>query len=194
MFQSHQYDSNLDCLRDPQCVRIGSSSDDKKRSSNDDDDDDSNNAVLLTCTGRSTLFDGIVGRDIPERPENTDLLRHYTWRREILPNPYVAMSFNPPLQELPNVTLYLYREGKLDIRAPEIRMCFSRSITFSPCENIQLPKRPSLKNGVVVWPVTLLTNATSVRYLRIDLEYDNHEDDQWIFLSEIRVAERLQGN
>jgi len=108
---------------------------------------------------------GIVGRDISERPENTDLLQHYTWQQDIIPNPYVAMTFNPPLVELPTVTMYFYQEGRLDIRAPLISMCFSRSLNFTPCNPIELSERPRFDNGVVVWPVTLLTKATSVTYV-----------------------------
>ena len=48
---------------------------------------------------------------------------------------------------------------------------------------------------MVVRTVMLPTNATSVTYLRIDMgllpPHDEHPQD-YIFLSEIRVAERLQ--
>jgi len=150
--------------------------------------------VLLACAGFSTLFDGIVGRKIEEDPESVDMLRHYTWHRDIILNPYVAMTFDPPLVELPNVTMYFYQNIRLDIREPHsVRMCFSRSLNFTPCNTIELSDKPDIDNGVVVWPVTLLTNATSVTYLRIDMEHDRDSNDKWIFLSEIRVAERQQG-
>ena len=149
--------------------------------------------ILLQCEGpSSTLFDGAIGREIPHRPEGIDLLQHYTWEQQIIPKPFVAMSFNPPLVELPNITMYFYRRI-LDIRVPLITMCFSRSLNFTPCHNIELPERPRVSKGVVVWPMTLLTNVTSVTYLRIDMQYDDDDEDDFIFLSEIRIAERLQG-
>jgi len=141
----------------------------------------------------STLFDGIVGRRI-EDPESVDLLQHYTWHQNIVRDPYVAMTFDPPLVELSNVTMYFYREGSLNIEEPRsIRMCFSRSLNFTPCDTIELSDKPGLYNGVFVWPVTLLTNATSVTYLRIDMEHEPGGNNDWIFLSEIRVAGRQQG-
>ena len=194
VIQSNQYDSNLQCLEDPQCSTVASSSDDdddKKRSSGDQ--------ALLICPGPSSpLFDGVIGRDIGgggNVPQDTDLLRHYTWQQGITPNPYVAMFFDSPLVEVPNITMYFYHEGRLDIQPPFISMCFSRSLNFSPCNTIQLPSRPGgLNNRVLVWPITLLTNATSVTYLRIDMWHEDDDDsDEFIFLSEIRVAERLQG-
>jgi len=182
VFQANEYDEDLRCLQDSQCVPIG----DKKRSSNQ--------RVLLTCAVPSTLFDGIVGRTIQNSPQSVDLLRHYTWQRSIVLNPYVAMTFDPPLVELSNVTMYFYREGRLDIREPRIiRMCFSRSLNFAACDTIELLDKPGFVNGVVVWPVTLLTKATSVIYLRIDMEHEPGGNNDWIFLSEIRVAERQQG-
>lgn len=189
IFQSNQYDDSLQCLQDPQCstvISTESTDDDRKRGSE--------SQVLLQCAGPSSaLFDGVIGREIPGIPENTDSLQHYTWHQEFTSNPYVAMSFDPPLVELPNVTMYLYRSGILDIRVPFITMCFSRSLNFNPCNNIELPERPRLSNGVVIWPVTLLTNATSVTYLRIDMQYDNDDINDFIFFSELRIAERLQG-
>ena len=174
------------CLDDPQCINLVTNTPTKRSGQQQ---------ALLTCTGpSSTLFDGVIGREIDNDPVNEDLLRHYTWRQGITPNPYVAMSFTPPLVEVPNITLYLYREGRLRIRGPEIRMCFSTSPTFSPCTTIELPRRPRLQNGVVVWSV-MLTNVTSVTYLRIDFQHEPRREDatiQFIFLSEIRVAERLQ--
>ena len=149
---------------------------------------------MLQCVGPSSaLFDGVIRREIPNRPENTDLLQHYTWHQTFTPNPYVAMLFDPPLVELPNITMYFYQNRTLDIRVPFITMCFSKSLNFNSCNNIELPGRPRLSNGVVVWPVTLLTNATSVRYLRIDMQHDNRDDPDVIFLSELRIAERLEG-
>ena len=194
VFQSNQYDSNnLQCLEDPQCERVvplEASTENNKRNCSEDQ-------ALLMCPGPSSpLFDGVIGRDIGgllSRPQDTDLMRHYTWEQRITPNPYVAMSFDPPLVEIPNITMYFYREGILDIRAPIISMCFSRSPNFSPCNTIQLPSRPRLDNGVVAWPITLLTNATSVTYLRIDMRHEDDDRDDFIFLSEIRIDERLQG-
>ena len=91
--------------------------------------------------------------------------------------------------------MYFYQEG--NVRVPHIRMCFSRTLNFSPCNDIELPNsgdRPGgLQNGLVVWPITLLTNATSVTYLRIDMLYDRSGVNEFIFLSEVRIAERLQG-
>lgn len=191
VFQSNQYDSNLPCLNDPQCSRLASTDDDKKRSSE--------GQALLICPGPSSpLFDGIIGRDIGGGgavPEEIDLLRHYTWQQGITPNPYVAMSFDLPLEEVSNVTMYFYHEGRLGVQPPFISMCFSRSLNFSPCTNIQLPPRPDrLDNRVLVWPIPLLTNITSVTYLRIDMQHEDDDDsDEFIFLSEIRIAERLQG-
>jgi len=186
VFQSNQYDSNLQCLQDAQCVSISDDDDDKRCS---------DERALLTCAVPSTLFDGIVGREIYLGDlQNVDLLRHYTWQRDIILNPYVAMSFDPPLVELSNVTMYFYQEGRLDIEEPRvIRMCFSRSSNFTPCDPIELSDKPDIGNRVIVWPVTLLTNATSVTYLRIDMEHELGGNDEWIFLSEIRVTERQQG-
>ena len=186
IFQSNQYDNNLQCLQDPQCSRV-ISRDDRKRGSV--------SQVLLACAGPSSaLFDGVTGREIPRIPENTDLLRHYTWHQAFISNPYVAMSFNPPLVELPNITMYFYRNRILDIRVPLITMCFSRSLNFSTCNNIEITERPRLSSGVVIWPVTLLTNATSVTYLRINMQHvDDDDNDDFIFLSELRIAERVQG-
>ena len=60
--------------------------------------------------------------------------------------------------------------------------------------SIVLPNRPGgLDNGLVVWPIPLLTNVTSVTYLRINIQYDRDDDNEFTFLSEIRIAERLQG-
>ena len=178
VFQSNVFDEEEYVLRDPQCnVTTG----DRKR--------DSEGGASLTCMGASSvLFDGVIGQD---RPERMELLQYYTWRQEYTPRPYVAMSFDPPLVEIPNITLYFYRRGH--IQAPFITMCFSRSLNHTPCSNIELPRRPSLHDGVIVWPVTLPTDVTSVTYLRINMQHEDDEEDDYIFLSEIRVAERLQG-
>ena len=56
---------------------------------------------------------------------------------------------------------------------------------------------PDPDRGVVVYSVMLPTNTTSVTYLRIDMELlppNNEHPRDYIFLSEIRVAERLQGS
>ena len=194
IFESNQFDSNFQCLQDPQCRRVVFSlpqdddDDDKKRSSGDQ--------TLLSCGGpNSTLFDGVIGRRGISRArdfEQADFLQHYTWQQDITPEPSIEMSFNVPLVEVPNITMYFFREGR--VRVPRISMCFSRTLNFSPCNDIELPNRPGgLNNGLVVWPITLLTNATSVTYLRIDMQYDRNDDNEFTFLSEIRIAERLQG-
>ena len=74
-------------------------------------------------------------------------------------------------------------------------MCFSRSPSHTPCNSIELPGRPRLCDGVITWPVTLPTDVTSVIYLRIDMQYggDDDDEDEYIFLSKIRVLETLQG-
>ena len=77
---------------------------------------------------------------------------------------------------------------------PLVSMCL-RNLNFIPCNDIALPNIPEeLQNGVVEWPITLPTNVTSVTYLRIDFQYDSIADDEFIFLSEIRIAEKLQGS
>ena len=192
IFELNQFDSNFQCLQDPQCRRVvfPLPQDDKKRSSGEQ--------RVLSCGGpNSTLFDGVIGRrgiSLVRDFEQADFLQHYTWRRGITPEPRIEMSFNVPLVEVPNITMYFYREG--NVRVPHISMCFSRTLNFTPCNDIDLPNRPAgLQNGLVVWPIPLLTNATSVTYLRIDMQYDRTSDgvNVFIFLSEIRVAERLQG-
>ena len=174
VLQSNAFDDDEQyVLRDPHCSNVAV-------------DGGSEGGTLLTCTGPSSvLFDGVIGQD---RPQRTELLQYYTWEQESTPRPYISMSFDPPLVELPNITLYFYRRG--DVRAPLITMCFSRFLNYTPCDNIELSRRQRIRgDGVVVWPVTLPTDVTSVTFLRIDME---HEED-YIFLSEIRVAERLQG-
>ena len=172
VFQSNVFDEEQYALRDPQCS-------------------DTESGTLLTCMGPSSvLFDGVIGQD---RPERTELLQYYTWQQEFTPNPYVSMSFDPPLVEIPNITLYCYRRGC--VRSPFITICFSRSLNHTPCNNTELSERPLVRDGVVVWPVTLPTDVTSVTYLRINMQHeDDDEEDDYIFLSEIRVAERLQGS
>ena len=178
IFQSNVYDEQY-VLRDPQC---NDTTGGRKR--------DSDGGASLTCTGPSSvLFDGDIGQD---RPQRMELLEYYTWRQEFTPSPYVSMSFDPPLVEIPNITLYFYRRG--DVRAPFITMCYSRSLNHTPCNSIELSERPRLHDGVVDWSVTLPTDVTSVTYLRIDMQHeDDDEEEEYIFLSEIRVAERLQG-
>ena len=176
VFESNQYDSNLPHLEDSQCISTASNI-------------SGDNPLLLTCVGpSSTLFDGVIGRE--GSPEETDLMRHYTWQQEHTPNPNVRMTFDPALVELPNVTMYFYRQGR--IRVPHITMCYSQTQDISTCTNdIELPTRPQIDNGVVEWLVTLLTNVTSVTYLEINMEYDrNDHHEDFIFLSEIRIAER----
>ena len=189
IFESNQFDSNFQCLQDPQCSRFAlPQDDDKKRNSGDQ--------TLLTCTGpNSTLFNGVVGRNLRRTDdfEQGDFLRHYTWQQDITSNPTIEMFFNVPLVEVPNITMYFYREGQ--VRVPRISMCFSRTLSFSPCDDIELPNGPGRLGMIrlVVWPISLLTNVTSVTYLRINIFYDSDEEDEFIFLSEIRIAERLQG-
>ena len=179
IFQSNVYDEEQYVLRDPQCNDTMGD-----RKSNSD------GGASLTCTGPSSvLFDGVIGQDNPKR---TELLQYYTWEQEDTPSPYVSMSFDPPLVEIPNITLYFYRRG--DVRAPFITMCYSRSLNHTPCNSIELSERPRVRDGVVVWLVTLPTDVTLVKYLRIDMQHEDDDDeDDFIFLSEIRVAERLQG-
>ena len=189
VFESNQYDSDLPYLEDSQC-RLTASENGRKRNSEE-------SPALLTCEGpSSTLFDGIIGRELEGgrsfSPEEVDLMRHYTWQQEYTPNPNVRMTFDPALVELPNVTMYFYREGQ--VRIPHITMCYSQTLDISTCtNNIELPPRPKTNNGVVEWPVMLLTNVTSVTYLEINMEYDHDDDNEFIFLSEIRIAKRLQG-
>ena len=101
------------------------------------------------------------------------------------------------MEELFNITLYFYHQGG-DIRVEiSLSMCFSKSLDYNPCHDIEVPDIPDPDIGMVVHSVMLATNTTSVTYLRIDIEllppHDEHPQD-YIFLSEIRVAERLQGS
>ena len=106
------------------------------------------------------------------------------------------MSFDPPLEQLPNITLYFYQAGGQIQAGISMSVCFSRSPDYYPCNRIEVIELPEPANGVAVYPVMLPTNTTSVTYLRIDMELlPPHDEHPWdfIFLSEIRVAERLQG-
>ena len=175
---SNQYDDDIEPIQNPGCRKINQSQ------------------GLLQCDGStSILFDGVTGGALSD---DEDLLQYYTWRQELTPRPSVAMNFNPPLEEMPSITLYLYHTGG-DIQgsiATNITTCFLRSpaADYNTTEVLQLSD-PSI--GVVVRPVMLPANTTSVKYLRIDMEllppHDKHLQD-YIFLSEIRVAERLQGS
>ena len=89
------------------------------------------------------------------------------------------MYFDPPLEELPNITLYFYHAGG-DIQAAiSLSMCFSRSPDNIPCNKIEVPQLLDPNDGVVVHTVMLPTNTTSVTYLRIDMEllfpHNTHE-------------------
>ena len=167
LFQSNQmqYDGNVGNLQDPQCSVTGNST---------------QNGTLLKCAGpSSTLFDEIIGTQI------SDLLQYYIWQQAITPRPYVAMSFNPPLEEIHNITLYFYRQ--LIIRVPFVSACISTSPDHTPCDKMEFLENVELHSTMEVWLMKLLTNATSVTYLRIDMQYDRYDDDVFIFLSEIRI-------
>ena len=171
----NQFDDDIEPLQDLQCTSL--------------------QASLLSCPGHpSILFDGVIGQSFDE---DEDLRKYYTWQQEFTPRPYVAMAFDPPLVELPNITLYFYHAGGQIQAGISLSMCFSRSPDYNPCNRIEVPQLTDPDNGAVVYPVMLPTNATSVTYLRIDMEllppHDDHPQD-YIFLSEIRVAERLQGS
>ena len=188
LYQSNQYDSNLPCLQDGQCSVIATvDNDDKKRSAGD-------NLVLLNCTQPSVLFDGTIGSDIDRQPVARDLLIYYTWQAGIVPHPFVAMTFDPPLEELTGVTLYLYREGRLDIRGPYISICVSNSLTYLPCTEVLMRTRPDLNNGMLIYNLSLQSPPTPVLHLNITFEHERgpDESDEWIFLSEVRVSGRHQ--
>ena len=96
--------------------------------------------------------------------------------------PYVAMNFDPPLVEVPNITLHFYHTGG-DIQgsmATNITMCFLRSLD-SDCNTIEVPQLSDPNIGVVVCPVMLSTNTTSVKFLQIDMEllppHNEHPQD-----------------
>ena len=150
--------------------------------------------ALLTCPGcPSILFDGVIGESLDN---DEDLQQYYTWLQEFTPNPYVAMSFDPPLEELSNITLYFYKAGGQIQASISISICFSRSPDYDPCNRIEVIELPNPDNGVVVYPVMLPADTTSVTYLRIDMKLlpPHNERQNYIFISEIRVAEKLQGN
>ena len=171
IFQSNQYDNSVEYLQDPQCSVAGNST---------------QNGTLLKCAGpSSTLFDGIIGTQISQ---DEDLLQYYTWQQAVTPRPYVAMSFDPPLEEIYNITLYFYRQ--IIIRVPFISVCISRSPDHTPCEKIEFVERSELHSTMDVRLMKLLTNATSVTYLRIDMQYNLDDKDVFIFLSEIRVQRK----
>ena len=183
MFQSNEYDDSGVCLEDPECSVTASTVENGEGCSEAE--------IMLRCEGApSILFDGVIGI---ERLQDVDLSQYYTWRQQYISRPYVAMYFVPPLVEIPNITLYFYHKGG-DIQAPSaINICFSSSLG-DPCNSMEQPTRPRIKEGVIVWPVTL-TNVTSIEYLRIDMKHIHPEHEQdYIFLSEVRVAERLQGS
>ena len=175
VFTSNQYADDIEPIQNPECKNNQSKG-------------------VFTCPGStSILFDGVIGGPLSD---DEDLLQYYTWRQELTPMPYVAMNFDPPLVEVPNITLYFYHTGD-NIQgsiAINIAMCFLSSLD---CNTIEVPQLSDPSIGVVVHPVMLPTNTTSVKYLRINLEllpsHNEHLKD-YIFLSEIRVAERLQGS
>ena len=173
VWASNQFDDDVEPMQDPQCTGI---------------------QRVLTCPGSpSILFDGVIGK----QSDNEYLPQFYTWRQEFTPLPYVAMSFDPPVEELSNITLYFYHEGGNIQAAISLSMCFSRSLDWNPCHDIEVPDIPNPDDGVVAYSVMLPTNTTSVTYLRIDMELlppNNEHPQDYIFLSEIRVAERLQGS
>ena len=147
------------CLEDPQCSITAGTVENGEGCSEAE--------IMLGCEGApSILFDGVIGM---ERLQDADLLQYYTWRQQYTSRPYVAMYFDPPLVEIPNITLYFYHEGG-DIQVPSaINICFSSSLEI-PCNSIEPPTRPRGERGMIVWPVTL-TNVTSIGFLRIDMEH-----------------------
>ena len=168
IFQSNQYDNNVEYLQDPQCSVAGNST---------------QNGTLLKCAGSSSaLFDGIIGTEISQ---DEDLLQYYIWQQAATPTPYVAMSFDPPLEEIHNITMYFYR--RIIIRVPYISVCISRSPDHTPCDKIELVEESELHSTMDVRLMKQLTNATSVTYLRIDMQYDLNDEDVFIFLSEITI-------
>jgi len=150
-------------------------------------------STLLRCTQPSALFDGKIGRKSPILPENDDLLNYYTWQKEITPNPFVAMKFVKPLVELTNITLYFYKQANFKINLPFVSLCVSTSNgSTTRCISVVGPR---FTDGVVAWPIVLLTPAKSVTFLEISFQYQLESTHQWIFLSEVRVGERVkQGN
>jgi len=119
--------------------------------------------MLLKCAQPSSLFDGKIGRKIPTLPESGDLLKHYTWKKAITPNPFVVMKFVKPLVELTDITLYFYKQAGLKINLPSlVRLCISTSAR-AKCSQIQTSSRSQFTDGVVAWPA-LLKPAKSVTF------------------------------
>ena len=101
ILSSNWYNDVIDCVQDPLCSRTSGISSNGEGCSQAE--------ILLTCAGLSSrLFDGDTGNDVPNDPEDNDLLQYYTWQQGLTPSPYIAMIFNQPLVELPNITMYFY--------------------------------------------------------------------------------------
>ena len=101
ILSSNQYNDVIDCVQDPLCSRTSGTSSNGEGCSQAE--------ILLTCAGLSSrLFDGDTGNDVPNDPEDNDLLQYYTWQQGLTPSPYIAMIFNQPLVELPNIAMYFY--------------------------------------------------------------------------------------
>ena len=99
--ESNQFDDDIEPIQDPQCT---------------------DTQALLTCPGRpSILFDGVIGESFDK---DEDLWQYYTWRRGSTPTPYVAMSFDPPLEQIPNTTLYFYQAGGQIYTDISMSVCF----------------------------------------------------------------------
>jgi len=192
LFKSNRYDSSLSYLQDHQCISVQSV--DVGNTINDREGQNTGGeSTSLRCTQPSALFDGEIGRKIPILPENGDLLKHYTWKKEITPNPFVAMKFVEPLIELTNITLYFYKKASMKVNLPFISLCVSSSSDLTTqCNQVELPPRLWFPDGVVAWPITLLIPAKSVTYLKISFQYELENIHQWIFLSEVRVGERIK--
>ena len=98
------------------------------------------NEGQLKCNGStSILFDGAIGGP---PLDDKDLLQYYMWKQELTPRPCVGMYFVPPLEEIPNITLYFYHTGD-DIQgsmAINIMMCFLRPPLDSDCNTIEVPQ------------------------------------------------------
>ena len=184
--KSNQYDSNLPYLQDQQCISVH----DVNLGHDIESQSKRGDSMLLRCTQPSALFDGKTTSNILSVPETSDLLKHYTWKKALTPNPFVAMEFIKPLAELTNITLYFYKKESLKIHIPFVRLCASTSSDSTQCNQVELSPRPWSNNGVVVWPVTLFTPVKSVTFLNISFQYELESIHQWIFLSEVRVGER----
>ena len=195
LFKSNRYNSSLSYLQDHQCITVQSV--DIGNAINDSEGQSiGGESTLLRCTQPSALFDGKIGRKIPILPENDGLLKHYTWKKEITPNPIVAMKFVKPLVELTNITLYFYKKASMKVHLPYVKLCVSNSSDLiTRCIQVEFPPRTWFTDGVVAWPITLLTPVKSVIFLEISFQYQLESIHQWIFLSEVRVGERvIQGN